>query len=68
MVPIYQRHFAKTEIDALTAFYSSPVGQKVLHEMPAVTSEAIQAVYPRIQAEVDAVLKRAEEKANSPQK
>jgi hypothetical protein len=52
----------------LTAFYSSPVGQKVLHEMPAVTSEAIQAVYPRIQAEVDAVLKRAEEKANSPQK
>jgi hypothetical protein len=68
MIPIYQRHFTKTEIDALIAFYSSPAGQKFLHEMPAVSSETIQAVYPRIQVEVDAVLKRAEGKANSPQK
>jgi hypothetical protein len=66
MVPIYQRHFTKSEIDALIAFYSSPPGQKFLHEMPAVTAETMRAVYPRIQAEVDAALKRAEEKADSP--
>jgi len=69
MVPVYQKHFTKSEIDALTAFYASPAGQKFLHEMPAVTAETMQAVYPRIQAEVDAALKRAEEKnTDVPQK
>jgi hypothetical protein len=68
MIPIYQRHFTKAEIDALIAFYSSPPGQKFLHEMPAVTSETMRAVYPRIQAEVDAALKRAEDKTGPPQK
>jgi hypothetical protein len=68
MIPIYQRHFTKTEIDALTVFYSSPAGQKYLHEMPAVTADTMRTVYPRIQTEIEAALKRAEEKANSPQK
>ncbi len=68
MIPVYQRHFSKSEIDSLTAFYSSPPGQKFLHEMPAVTAETMRAVYPRIQAQVDAALKRAEEKSDSLQK
>lgn len=68
MVPVYQKHFTKSEIDALTAFYSSPPGQKFLHEMPAVTAETMRAVYPRIQAQVDAALKRADDKSDSPQK
>jgi uncharacterized protein len=65
MIPIYQRHFSKTEVDALTVFYSSPAGQKYLHEMPAVTADTMRTVYPRIQAEIEAALKRAEEKTNS---
>jgi hypothetical protein len=68
MIPVYQRHFTKSEVDALTAFYSSPPGQKFLHEMPAVTAETMRAVYPRIQAQVDAALKRAEGKTDPPQK
>lgn len=68
MVPVYQRHFTKSDIDALTAFYSSPTGQKFLHEMPAVTAETMKAVYPRIQAEVDAAIKRSKQKTDSPQK
>ncbi len=68
MIPVYQRHFTKSDINALIAFYSSPSGQKFLHEMPAVTAETMKAVYPRIQTEVDAALKRAEEKSDSPQK
>jgi uncharacterized protein len=68
MIPVYQRHFTKSDIDALITFYASPPGQKFLHEMPAVTSETMRAVYPRIQAEVEAALKRAEEKTDSPQK
>ncbi len=62
MVPIYQRHFTKSEIEALTAFYSSPAGQKFLHETPAVAAETMRAVYPKIEEAVDAALKRAEEK------
>jgi len=68
MIPIYQRHFTKSEIGALTAFYSSPAGQKFLHEMPAVTAETMRSVYPRIEAQVDAAMKRAEEKTGAPQK
>jgi len=66
MIPVYQRHFTKSEIDALTAFYTSPAGQKFLHEMPAVTSETMRVVYPRIEAEIDAAMKRAEQ--GTPQK
>ncbi|MGC2173752.1 MAG: DUF2059 domain-containing protein [Candidatus Sulfotelmatobacter sp.] len=66
MIPVYQRHFSKTDIDAFTTFFSSPAGQRYLHEIPAVTAETMRAVYPRIEAEVDAILKRAEEKTASP--
>jgi hypothetical protein len=43
MVPAYQRHLTKGDVDALTKFYSSPIGQKVLNEMPAMTADAMQA-------------------------
>src|SRR4029077_5824355 len=66
MIPVYQRHFTKSEVEALTAFYSSPAGQKLLNAMPAVTAETMRAVYPRLEAEVDAAIKRAEQ--NVPQK
>jgi hypothetical protein len=66
MIPIYQRHFTKSEVDALTVFYSSPPGQKYLHEIPGVTAETMRVVYPRLEKEIDAVLKRAEEKTDSP--
>jgi hypothetical protein len=67
MIPIYQRHFTKSDIDALIAFYSSPAGQKFLHETPAVTAETMRAVYPRIEAAVDAAMKRAEQGSSAPQ-
>ena len=48
-VPIYQKHFTKGEIEALTEFYSTPTGQKILKEMPAITAEAMQSAMPLIQ-------------------
>lgn len=68
MIPIYQRHFTKSDIEALTVFYSSPTGQKFLHEMPAVTAEAMQATFPRLQAAVERAMKQAETKQDSPEK
>ena len=43
MIPVYQRHLSKGEVDALVAFYSAPTGQKILKEMPAMTAEAMEA-------------------------
>ena len=61
MIPIYQRHFSKTDIDAMTTFYGSPTGQKMMREMPALTSESMQASYARMQKQTDAVMQRAEQ-------
>lgn len=43
IVPIYQRHLTKADLNAVTAFYSSPAGQKILKELPAIMSESMQA-------------------------
>lgn len=46
MIPAYQTHFTKSDIAAMNAFYSSPVGQKVLQELPVVMQEGSQAAMP----------------------
>lgn len=43
IVPIYQKHLTKSDLEAVTAFYSSPAGQKILKELPAIMSESMQA-------------------------
>jgi hypothetical protein len=43
MVPIYQRHLTKYDLDEIIRFYSSPVGQKLLHEQPQMLQEGMQA-------------------------
>lgn len=48
MIPAYQAHFTKSDIAAMNVFYASPVGQKVLQELPAVMQEGSQAAMPII--------------------
>ncbi|MET0332182.1 MAG: DUF2059 domain-containing protein [Dyella sp.] len=43
LVPVFQKHFSAEDIDGLIRFYSSPLGQKVLTEMPQAMAEATQA-------------------------
>ena len=43
MVPIYQRHLTKSDLEELIRFYSSPVGQKLLREQPQMMQEGMQA-------------------------
>lgn len=38
-IPVYQRHISKSDCDAVIAFYSSPAGQRLLDEVPAVMNE-----------------------------
>ncbi len=46
MIPAYQKHFTKGDLETMGAFYSSPVGQKVLEELPGVMQDGMQAAMP----------------------
>jgi len=67
MVPVYQKHLNKADVAAMIAFYSSPTGKKLLREMPAISAEGMQAVYPRLQKNIDDILRRAEEQVEEHQ-
>ena len=60
MVPVYQKHLNKGDLDAMVAFYSSPTGQKLMKELPAITQEAMQAAFPIMQKEMTLVLERVQ--------
>lgn len=62
MVPVYQKHLSKSDIDSVLAFYTSPVGQKLTREMPAMTAEAMQIASSRIQEDNEAIMRRLEDR------
>ncbi|HSI04056.1 MAG: DUF2059 domain-containing protein [Myxococcota bacterium] len=39
---VYDRHFSHDDIKALIAFYETPLGKKLLKELPAVTLESLE--------------------------
>ena len=43
VVPVYQKHFNAADIEGLIRFYRSPLGKKMVAQMPAVMSESMQA-------------------------
>ncbi len=43
MIPIYQRHLTKTDLDSVIVFYSTPAGQRLLKEQPAMMAEGMKA-------------------------
>ena len=64
MVPTYQKHFTKGDIDALVAFYTSPTGQKLLRETPAITGEAMTAMMPILRQHMDAMSRRLQQQTD----
>jgi len=64
MIPVYQKHLTKTDVDAMLGFYSTPTGQKILGEMPAIAAEGMQAVQPRLRKIVDETTEKVEKMAN----
>jgi len=61
MVAVYQKHLTKGDVDAMIAFYSSPTGQKILREMPAMTAEGMQASQPRMRKIMEDTMRKAQE-------
>jgi len=49
LVPVFQKHLTKGDVNAVVAFYSAPTGQKLLKEMPAMMSEEMEVMMPLLQ-------------------
>jgi hypothetical protein len=60
VVPIYQRHLTKSDVAALIAFYSSPVGQKLRREQPAMMRESMEATSAGQREKMEQLLARVE--------
>jgi hypothetical protein len=61
MIPIYQSHFSESDLNQIVTFYSSPVGQKVLKEMPAMSAELVRVSDARLQPQIDEAMKNVGE-------
>jgi uncharacterized protein len=57
MIPVYQKHLTKGDVDAMIGFYSTPTGQKILREMPAMAAEGMQALQPRMRKIMDETMR-----------
>jgi uncharacterized protein len=56
VVPVYQKHLTRSDVRALVAFYSSPAGQKILREQPAMVRESMDAAGASQQKKMEKVL------------
>ena len=61
MVPVYQKHLTKGDIEVIVAFYSAPTGQKLLKELPVMMGEAMQAMMPFLRKQTDAMKEQVQE-------
>jgi hypothetical protein len=61
MVPVYQKYLTRGDLQAMTAFYESPAGEKLLKEMPAIMSESMQNMVPIMSRYMDTVKARLQD-------
>ncbi len=52
LIPIYQRHMSKDDLEAMNSFFSSPAGQKFLDTEPVIANEALQVVNGKTEKQV----------------
>ncbi len=50
MAAMYAREFSEAELTQITAFYQSPVGQKMVDKMPSMMSQGMALGQQRVQA------------------
>ena len=62
MVPIYQRHLTKSDLEEIIRFYSSPVGQKLLNKQPVMVQEGMEAGMEIQKKRMNLVMARIDER------
>jgi hypothetical protein len=53
-IPIYQRHFSKADVEAITAFYVSPAGQHYVSESPSLMLDTMSMVMAKMSERLQA--------------
>jgi len=61
VIPIYAQHLSLEDIHALIAFYSTPAGQRMIRELPAVAQESVATGQQWGQAKVHEIVQRLQE-------
>jgi hypothetical protein len=80
MIPVYQKYLTREDLQGVIAFYSSPVGQRLLDKTPAMTTEAMKIsmermekmmpeIMAKMQKRMDEIIKEmGDEKSSAPKK
>lgn len=62
ILPVYDKYYTETDIDQLITFYNSPIGKKMIQNMPLVMKESMLAGQSWGQKIGEKVLARLKEK------
>jgi hypothetical protein len=62
LAAIWSRHFTHDEIVGLVTFYETPLGRKVVDNLPAITQEGAQAGMAWGQQNIPAISKKVEDR------
>lgn len=65
VIPIYQKHLGKGDVEATIAFYSSPSGQNFLKSQPKIMAEFMGQVMPKIQERVQVATQNMQERLSA---
>ena len=60
MIPAYQKHLTRGDVNHMIAFYSTPTGQKLMREMPSLMADSMQLMMPIMQKYTEKVQQRVE--------
>lgn len=63
VIPIYQRHLTKADLEELIRFYGSPVGQKMIREQPQILQESMQAGAEVAKKHMDEITAKVDKRA-----
>jgi uncharacterized protein len=64
MVPVYQKHLTKGDVDNLVAFYATPTGAKMLNDAPVIMQESMQAMTPIMMKYMETVRTKLQQQTN----
>jgi hypothetical protein len=62
LIPVYQKHISKADLQALTDFYASPIGQRFLNEQPKMMQEMGEVSAARMQQQLGGVMEKFDTK------
>jgi hypothetical protein len=63
IIPIYRQHLTHSDIKAINEFYSTPTGQKLLKDSPAMMTESMQAAQAIVKKHLPEIEAQAEKAA-----